>query len=88
MAGLADAFLALPGGYGTLEELFEVITWRQLGLHRKPIGLMDCDGYWNGMRQFLDHMKAEGFALRAEAGGLPCETDPERMLDRLAELRG
>jgi hypothetical protein len=88
MAGLADAFLALPGGYGTLEELFEVITWRQLGLHRKPIGLMDHEGYWNGLRDFLDHMKVEGFALRAEPGDLPCETDPERMLDRLAALRG
>jgi uncharacterized protein (TIGR00730 family) len=88
MAGLADAFLALPGGYGTLEELFEVVTWRQLGLHRKPIGLLDCEGYWDGLRRFLGHMCEEGFAHGSGETELPCETDPERMLDRLAALRG
>jgi uncharacterized protein (TIGR00730 family) len=65
MAELADAFVALPGGAGTLEELFEVWTWSQLGLHTKPIGLLDVAGYYHRLRPMLDHMVAEGF-LRAE----------------------
>jgi uncharacterized protein (TIGR00730 family) len=64
MADLADAFVALPGGIGTLEELFEVYTWRQLGLHDKPIALLDVAGYWAGLAAFLDHAEGEGF-LRA-----------------------
>jgi len=61
MGLLADAFVALPGGYGTLEELFEVVTWRQLGIHRKPIGLLDCGGFWDGLMAFLAHTRTEGF---------------------------
>ena len=55
MAELSDAFVALPGGLGTLEELFEVYTWAQLGLHRKPCGLLDVEGYFAGLAAFLDH---------------------------------
>lgn len=61
MAELADAFVALPGGAGTLEELFEVYTWGQLGLHSKPVALVNVRGYWDGLLAFLDHALAEGF---------------------------
>jgi uncharacterized protein (TIGR00730 family) len=83
MADLADAFLAMPGGYGTLEELFEVVTWGQLGLHRKPVGLLDSGGFWDGLRGFLAHTRAQGFLPESRWAELPCETDPDRILDRL-----
>jgi uncharacterized protein (TIGR00730 family) len=66
MADLSDAFLALPGGIGTLEELFEVWTWAYLGLHDKPIGLLDADGFWDPLVGFLDGLVGQGF-LRPEA---------------------
>ena len=65
MADLSDGFIALPGGIGTLEELFETLTWLQLGLHRKPIGLLNVAGFFDPMLAFLDHMVAERF-LKAE----------------------
>ncbi|HEX4979277.1 MAG TPA: TIGR00730 family Rossman fold protein [Acidimicrobiales bacterium] len=65
MYDLADAFVALPGGFGTLEELAEVTTWAQLGLHRKPVSLFDVDGFWDGLVHQLDRMVAEGL-LRPE----------------------
>lgn len=58
----SDAFAVLPGGLGTLDELFEILTWRQIGLHDKPIILVDCDGYWAPLRNLIDHVVAEGFA--------------------------
>ena len=61
MSALSDAIVALPGGCGTLDELFEAITWAQLGLHEKPIGLFDAGGYYAKLNAFLDHMAAEGF---------------------------
>ncbi|KAH0780620.1 hypothetical protein KY290_000218 [Solanum tuberosum] len=61
MARQADAFIALPGGYGTLEELLEVITWAQLGIHRKPVGLLNVEGYYNSLLSFLDKAVDEGF---------------------------
>jgi len=61
MAALSDGFIAMPGGLGTLEELFEVLTWAQLGMHRKPCGLLNVDGYFDGVLQFLDHTVAERF---------------------------
>lgn len=65
MVGLSDAIVALPGGYGTLDELFEAITWRQLGYHDKPVFLVDRDGFYNSLLTFLAHAEHEGF-LRAE----------------------
>jgi uncharacterized protein (TIGR00730 family) len=65
MAELAEGFIAMPGGYGTLEELFEVLTWGQLGLHRKPIGILNVAGFYDALVQLLDHMTAQGL-LRAE----------------------
>ena len=61
MAGLADAFVALPGGYGTLDELFEMVTWAQLGVHEKPCFLLDVDGFWSHLTRFLEHAADEGF---------------------------
>ncbi|WP_019286666.1 MULTISPECIES: LOG family protein [Arsenicicoccus] len=61
MADLADGFVALPGGMGTLEELAEILTWAQLGLHRKPVGALDVDGYWQPLLTFLDHARDEEF---------------------------
>ncbi|CAK7346227.1 unnamed protein product [Dovyalis caffra] len=65
MARQADAFLALPGGYGTLEELLEVITWAQLGIHDKPVGLLNVDGYYNSLLSFIDKAVDEGFVTPA-----------------------
>jgi uncharacterized protein (TIGR00730 family) len=65
MSALSDAVVALPGGCGTLDELFEAITWGQLGLHEKPIGLLDVDGYFAPLLAFLEHMNAEGFVRPA-----------------------
>jgi uncharacterized protein (TIGR00730 family) len=69
MAKLADAFLVLPGGYGTLDELMEIVTWKQLRLHAKPCVLINTAGYWNGLLQFLDRAVEAGF-LRSENRGL------------------
>jgi uncharacterized protein (TIGR00730 family) len=84
MAELSDAVIALPGGSGTLDELFELFTWKQLGLHRKPIGLLDVDGYWQPLLAFLEHAVNERF-LRAEyLEDLQVESSVEALLDRLA----
>jgi len=84
MAELADGFLALPGGMGTLEEAAEALTWAQLGIHGKPVGLLDVRGYWQPLVRFLDHAVAEGF-LRPEHRRLCLvERDPAALLDRLA----
>jgi uncharacterized protein (TIGR00730 family) len=81
MAQLSDAFVALPGGAGTLEELAEVWTWRHIGLHRKPIGLLDVDDYYRPLLDFFDRMVDEEF-LRAERRlTLLVEADPKRLLD-------
>ncbi len=84
MAELADGFVALPGGIGTLEELFEVWTWAQLGLHAKPCGLLDAAGYYAGLVGFLDHAVAERFVRPGHRAALLVETDPRRLLDRFA----
>jgi uncharacterized protein (TIGR00730 family) len=85
MADLADGFLALPGGFGTGDELFEILTWAQLGIHHKPIGLLDIDGYFGGMLAWMDHMVEEGF-LRSSHRRLLCEaTNPELLLDWLLQ---
>lgn len=84
MAELADAFVALPGGAGTLEELFEAWTWAQLGLHRKPCALLDADRYFGGLIEFLDHATREGFVQAQHRAMLLVSGDPEDLLDRLA----
>ncbi len=83
MAELADAFVALPGGLGTLEELFEVYTWAQLGLHRKACGLVDVEGYYSRLAGFLDHAVAERFVRAEHRSMLIVESEPRAMLERL-----
>jgi uncharacterized protein (TIGR00730 family) len=83
MADLSDAFVALPGGLGTLEELFEVWTWGMLGLHAKPYGILDVDGYYSPLIRFLDHARDEGFVRPAQRAMLVVETDATRLLDGL-----
>jgi uncharacterized protein (TIGR00730 family) len=87
MAELADAFVALPGGMGTLEELTEVLTWGQLGLHRKPCGLLDVGGYYRPLISFFDHAVAEGFLQPRHRAMIQIAEEPEALLDRLASYR-
>jgi uncharacterized protein (TIGR00730 family) len=84
MAELSDAFIALPGGIGTLEELFEVWTWGQLGLHPKPLGFLDVAGYYTHLHTFLDHAAAEGFLKQRHRNMAAVEADPAVLLARLA----
>ncbi|MBP7776382.1 MAG: TIGR00730 family Rossman fold protein [Acidobacteria bacterium] len=83
MADLSDAFVALPGGVGTFEELFEAITWTQLGLHRKPCGLLNVDGFYDGLLRFLDHAWTEGFIKPETRAIVSSDTDPAGLLARL-----
>lgn len=84
MYDLSDAFIALPGGLGTFEELFETLTWSQLGLHAKPVGLLDVDGYFRSLVDFLDHATAEGM-IRAEHRRLLVEAcEPHGLLAAMA----
>jgi uncharacterized protein (TIGR00730 family) len=87
MADLSDAFVALPGGFGTLEEFCEVLTWAQLGIHRKPCGLLNADGYYDPLLALLDHAVAERFLRPAHRALVLEERDLERLLDRLATSR-
>jgi uncharacterized protein (TIGR00730 family) len=84
MAELADGFIALPGGMGTLEELAEMITWAQLGLHAKPVGLLDVAGYYAPLTAFFDRATAEGFIRREHRGLVVVGTEPGALLDRFA----
>ena len=83
MADLSDGFVALPGGIGTLEEIFEMWTWAQLGYHAKPCALIDTAGYWTGLAAFLDHQVQEGFVRAPHREMLMIDDDPARLLDRM-----
>ncbi len=83
MAELADAFIALPGGMGTLEELFEALTWGQLGYHEKPCGLLNVAGYWDGLLAALDESVRERFLAPEHRAMLLVDEDPKTLLDRL-----
>jgi uncharacterized protein (TIGR00730 family) len=87
MASLADGFAALPGGLGTLEEILEVFTWAQLGIHQKPVGLVDVDSYWAGLLSLLRHAVEEGFVRPEYAALLLIEPEPAALLDRFAAWR-
>jgi len=84
MAELSDVFIALPGGLGTLDELFEMLTWSQLGIHRKPCALLDVDDYYGKLAEFLDHAVAQRFITPQHRAMLIVERDAESVLDRLA----
>ncbi len=84
MHELAEGYIALPGGYGTFDELFEAITWAQTGAHEKPIGLLNLRNYYAPLLAAIDHAVAEGFIFREHRESLCCETDPEKLLDAMA----
>lgn len=84
MAELSDAFAALPGGFGTFEEITEMITWAQLGIHRKPCGLINVGGYFAGLLAQFDRAAADGLLRPAHRGLVVSEADPERLLERMS----
>ena len=88
MADLAEGFAALPGGFGTLDELLEQLTWSQLGLHAKPIGLLDVEEYWRPLIALARHATAEGFVREADLAAIAVATDADGLLDRLERLVG
>jgi uncharacterized protein (TIGR00730 family) len=87
MAELSDGFMALPGGWGTLEELFETVTWAQLGLHRKPCGLVNVSGYFDGLLAFVGHAVREGFLRQAHADALLVADTPAALLAAFENYR-
>jgi hypothetical protein len=87
MVDLCDAFIALPGGYGTLDEFCEVLTWAQLGLHQKPHGILNVRGYFDGLLAFFDHAVATGFIRPAHREFIHTSADPHQLLDQLAAAR-
>jgi uncharacterized protein (TIGR00730 family) len=87
MADLSDGFVAMPGGIGTLEELFEVFTWAQLGFHDKPIGLLNVEGFYDGLIAFLQHVVAERFLKAEQTSLLVHEAEAPALLDQLKSFR-
>ena len=87
MAELADGFVALPGGLGTLDELIEVVTWNQLGIHAKPVGLLDAGGYWGPLGALIGHAAEHGFVSYGSARMLLSDPEPATLLDAMAGWR-
>lgn len=87
MADLADGFVVLPGGLGTLEELMEAVTWNQLGIHAKPVGLLDVGGYWEPLVALIDHAAAQGFVAYGETDVLLRAPEPAALVDAMALWR-
>jgi uncharacterized protein (TIGR00730 family) len=83
MASLADGFIAMPGGMGTLEELFEMLTWSQLGIHSKPVGLLNVDGFYDGLIGFIRHASEQGFIRPQHAQLMMSAADPQALLQLL-----
>ena len=88
MAELSDGFIALPGGLGTFEELFEVWTWRQLGYHSRPLALLNTAGYYDGLLQFLLNTVEQGFVAPQQYELLIVDSEPDRLLGRVAHAMG
>ena len=86
MAERSDAFAALPGGFGTLDELMEQLTWAQLGLHAKPVGLLDVEGYWVQLVALARHATEEGFVRESDLGAIAVGTEADVLLDRLDRM--
>lgn len=87
MAELADGFVALPGGFGTLEEFFEILAWAQIGLHEKPIGILNVDGYYDGLLDFMKVMERQGFIYKEHNQLFQQSADPDGLLDKMNEYR-
>lgn len=87
MADLSDAFIALPGGYGTLEEFAEIVTWSQLGIQVKPCVLLNLEGYWNGLLSFIDHAVNEDFVRSENRGLILVGATPEEVLDKISSWK-
>jgi hypothetical protein len=85
MYELADGYIALPGGYGTLDELFETLTWAQIGVHEKPVGLLNINGYYDSLLAMLDRAAVEKFLFPEHRRSLLCDSDPVRLLDLMRE---
>jgi uncharacterized protein (TIGR00730 family) len=83
MADMSDGFIALPGGIGTLEGFFEILTWGQLGIHAKPSGILNVAGYFDGLSRFLDHAVREGFLTEVHRDAIILESEPRQLLERL-----
>jgi uncharacterized protein (TIGR00730 family) len=88
MAERADAFLALPGGIGTFEEFFEVWTWRQLGYHDKPVGLLNLNGYYDGLLSFLSSVVSHRFMVDAQMALIDVDTQAQPLLQKLVQSAG
>jgi uncharacterized protein (TIGR00730 family) len=87
MADHSDGFIAMPGGFGTLDEFFEIITWAQLGLHRKPCGFLNVAGYYDPLLAFIDHSVAEGFVRREHAASIVVASSGGELLEKMATHR-
>lgn len=87
MSELADAFITLPGGYGTLEELFETLTWAQLGLHHKPIGLLNVIGYFDPLNALIQHALSEGFIYDEHRTLVVSDSDPQKLIQKLLDYQ-
>jgi hypothetical protein len=85
MNDLSDGFIALPGGYGTFEEIFEVVSWGQIGIHTKPIGLLNVDGYYTPLMEMVNHATAAGFIPVMQGELILCESDPAVLLDNMRD---
>ncbi len=85
LVDMSDAFVALPGGYGTFEELFEILTWAQIGLHQKPVGLLNSKHYFDPLLSAIEHARAEGFIYAEHRALFMCDEQPSRLLDCLAQ---
>ena len=83
MAELSEGFIAMPGGMGTLEELFEMLTWAQLGIHAKPVGLLNANRFWDGLVAFVRHQSEEGFVRPEHLGLIRVEADPDALIRSL-----
>ena len=86
MGELSDGFIAMPGGIGTMEEFFEVLSWAQLGIHNKPCGLLNVGGYYDHLIQFMDHALSQDFLKAKDRALLIVEADPARLLDRFERI--
>lgn len=84
---ISDGFIALPGGFGTLEELFEILTWAQIGLHTKPVGVLNTKGYYDAVLAFFDQIEKEGFMYPEHKSLYLCASEPEELLDLMEDYR-